>query len=271
MTLAGKQVLITGAAGGLGAAIAQAFAAQGAQLILHARARSQLAENPLVSAGKAEIIKGDLCDPATLAALITRLEHGVSVLVNNAGIQGFIGPIAKASSAVIAQTLQVNLVVPMELSRVAARHMAQRGYGKIINIAGGGAANARPNMTAYATAKAGLVRFSECLAEELRGQGVDVNCVAPGLLRTNMTAAVLEAGAGKAGQKEIDAVMRVTGEDSRARAAALCVYLASPASDGLSGKFISAVWDAWDQWDRHAITADDYTLRRMVPNDGSAA
>jgi 3-oxoacyl-[acyl-carrier protein] reductase len=150
--------------------------------------------------------------------------------------------------------------------------MAKTGRGKVINLSGGGAASPRANFTAYATAKAGLVRFSETLSEETRDAGVDVNCIAPGAMDTEMLSEVVKAGAAAAGQKEYDLALKVskTAGNSLERAAALCVFLASEASDGITGKLISAIWDPWETLAEHLgelQKTDIYTLRRIVPKD----
>ena len=166
----------------------------------------------------------------------------------------------------------MNLLVPVELCRAAAAWMIPRGSGKIINISGGGATSPRPHFSAYATAKAGLVRFSETLAVELAEHHIQVNAIAPGAMNTAMHQAVIEAGADRAGKREFAAAVE---QDQRGgvppvRAAELCVFLASEAAAGISGRLISAVWDDWPSLAEKAgvlASGDIYTLRRIVPKD----
>jgi NAD(P)-dependent dehydrogenase (short-subunit alcohol dehydrogenase family) len=143
---------------------------------------------------------------------------------------------------------------------------------KILNLSGGGATAARANFAAYGSAKAALVRFSECLAAETRQIGIDVHCIAPGAMYTAMTEAVLQAGPADAGEKEYcDALkLKQQGTGKMDAAVELCLFLASSASDGITGKLISAVWDPWDQLAEHRVeleNSDVYTLRRIVPQD----
>jgi NAD(P)-dependent dehydrogenase (short-subunit alcohol dehydrogenase family) len=150
--------------------------------------------------------------------------------------------------------------------------MQEGGQGKIINLSGGGAAGLRPRFSAYATAKAGLVRFSEILAREVSDLNVQVNCIAPGMLNTDMLQAIVAAGPEKTGVEEYtQAVQQVEqGEALPQRAAELCVFLASAASGGITGKLISAVWDPWEQLPEHLDDlrdSDIYTLRRIVPHE----
>jgi 3-oxoacyl-[acyl-carrier protein] reductase len=117
-----------------------------------------------------------------------------------------------------------------------------------------------------------VVRFTETLAVELKAYRVDVNAVAPGVLATKLVDDFVEAGADKLGQAYMDEVKRQR-EDSQPAfdvATALCTYLASPESDGITGRLISAVWDPWEnlqQFRADLDATDIYTLRRIVPKD----
>jgi NAD(P)-dependent dehydrogenase (short-subunit alcohol dehydrogenase family) len=149
----------------------------------------------------------------------------------------------------------------------------EQRHGKIINISGGGAAYPRPYFSAYATSKAGVVRFTETIAEELKEYSIDCNCIAPGALNTRMLSEVLNAGIKSVGYNYYERAMtqKLSGGDSLKDAAELCTYLASDKSDGLTGKLISARWDKWrDDIPEHIEeikNSDIYTLRRILPKD----
>jgi 3-oxoacyl-[acyl-carrier protein] reductase len=150
--------------------------------------------------------------------------------------------------------------------------MAAQGGGKIINLSGGGATAPRPGFSAYAAAKAGLVRFTETLAAELQDDGVDVNAVSPGMLNTAMQAAIVAAGPEQTGEREYAQAMRAAESETAAieRAAALCVFLGSAASDGITGRLLSAVWDNWAALPARLAelrASDVFTLRRITPKD----
>jgi 3-oxoacyl-[acyl-carrier protein] reductase len=150
--------------------------------------------------------------------------------------------------------------------------MIENGGGHIINLSGGGATCPRANFSAYATAKAGLVRFSETLAEELMPHNIRVNCIAPGAMATAMLEVVVAKGEAAAGKKEYEAAGRVLNEGgaSMRRVAELCHFLASDASNGITGKLINAVWDDWEHWPEHVdelCASDVYTLRRIAGRD----
>jgi 3-oxoacyl-[acyl-carrier protein] reductase len=279
-TLFGRTCLITGASRGFGAELARTFWDNGASLILAARSVFQLEtvarSLPECEGQKVFVQPVDLGQPSASLALIEsvrQLTGRLDVLVNNAAIQGPIGPAYENDWALWQETLQINLHSPAYLSALAAGWMVEDGLGgKIINLSGGGATAPRPNFSAYATAKAGLVRFSENLAEELRGKGVDINCVAPGAMLTEMTETVLAVGPEKAGEKEYQGALKTKqkGVNNYARALALCLFLASSLSDGISGKIISAVWDPWEnlpEYREQLSNSDIFTLRRIVPQD----
>jgi 3-oxoacyl-[acyl-carrier protein] reductase len=139
-------------------------------------------------------------------------------------------------------------------------------------LSGGGATKPLPFLSAYAASKAGLVRFGETLAEEVKEFGIDVNLVAPGALNTRLLDEVLEAGPERVGEAFYNAALkqRDAGGTPLEYGANLCVHLASGASDGVSGRLISAQWDPWlriGELKDELMGSDIYTLRRIVPNE----
>jgi|ERR1051326_6714696 3-oxoacyl-[acyl-carrier protein] reductase len=265
--------LITGASRGLGRAIAREFWGHGAALALVARKERELEElAEELHPGTIEVLPADLSDPEGPAGIVERLRRKwdhLDVLVNNAAIAGPIGPLWENHWREWQETLQVNLMAPAALCRLCIPWMG-RG-GAIINISGGGATSPRPNFSAYGTAKAALVRFTETLALEAAGRGIRVNAISPGILNTRMVDAVLRAGPEKAGADyaKVLEVKRQGGEPPE-KAAALAWYLASPAGESITGRLISAIWDPWTTLGARAAElrdSDIYTLRRIVPED----
>ncbi len=278
--LEGLKAVITGASRGLGAELAMAFRRAGADLLLVARspraldrAGEDLADEPggLVVTVDADVATDDGAQRVVDAArsAFDRLD----VLVNNAAVQGPIGPAWDNDWAAWRAALETDLFGPVRLCRLAVPWMAQGGGGSIINLAGGGATGSRPNFSAYAVAKTGLVRFTEVLADETRAMGIRVNAVAPGVLPTDMLREVRGAGAAVAGDKDYTTAHRALAESDPGafRAPAdLCVFLASAASRPITGRLISAVWDPWRDLPAHAAdlaAGDIYTLRRITPKD----
>lgn len=196
----------------------------------------------------------------------------ITALVNNAAVLGPVGPAWETNAKDWEETLQVNLMAPVNLCRSAIPVMKKAGYGKIVNLSGGGATGPRPYFSAYAAAKTALVRFTEVLAHETRGMGIDANCIAPGVLKTKMLDQMLAQSPEKIGDSEYNRVRELAehSDESFERAARLASVLISPESDGISGRLISAVWDPWEGLaDKRAILdeSDIYTLRRIVPKD----
>jgi NAD(P)-dependent dehydrogenase (short-subunit alcohol dehydrogenase family) len=150
--------------------------------------------------------------------------------------------------------------------------MRQQRYGKIIALSGGGATAPLPRISAYAASKAAVVRFIETLALEVADDGIDVNSIAPGALNTRLLDQVIDAGPDVVGADFFGRMVREKerGGTPLETGAELVRFLASAASDGITGRLISAVWDDWrhmpDLRDRLA-TSDVYTLRRIVPED----
>lgn len=268
--------LITGASRGLGRSIAREFWSHGASLALVARSGAALeelaAELRATGAGSVEAIPADLSDPEAPAAIVEQLRGKwgqLDVLVNNAAVPGPIGPVWDNDWREWQETIQVNLMAPVALCRACVPWM--RPGGAIVNLSGGGATSPRANFSAYGTAKAALVRFTETLALEVAGLGIRVNAIAPGILNTAMADAVVRAGPEKAGPDyaTVLEVKRQGGEPPE-KAAALAYFLASAAGEGITGRLISAVWDPWATLDAHAAelrASDIYTLRRIVPED----
>ena len=181
--------LITGATAGIGAAFARAFAARGHRLVLVARDGERLAAavGALTAAGATgvEVIEADLTRAADRERVCVRLadpERPVGTLVNNAGI-GLGRSLADSAAADLQRQLDLNVAAVLHLTRAALPGMTARGTGAVINVAS--VAGLFPNPGAsYAASKAWVVAFTEGLAMTLRGTGVRVQALCPGLVRT---------------------------------------------------------------------------------------
>ncbi len=279
--LAARNVIVTGGSRGLGRAIAEGLVGAGASVMICARDTSGI---EAAGAGLAERAAGgqrvlwqetDVTDEAAVNRLVARsiAELGaVDVLVNNAGIYGPFGPIEQVDWAEWTKAVEINLIGSVLPVRAVLPHMKSRGYGKIIQLSGGGATNPLPRISAYAASKAAIVRFAETIAEECKGLGIDVNSVAPGALNTRLLDEVLAAGAEQVGEAFFARALRQKEEGGVPLSAAvdLVLFLASAASDGITGRLISAVWDDWRNWPEHLAEingTDAYTLRRITGRD----
>jgi len=281
ISLRDRVAIITGANRGLGLEIARRYAAVGASLVLCARdfeslaqVRTQLQVDESDGQG-IEAIAADVSNPSDVDRLVahTLARFGkIDVLVNNAGIYGPMGTIDDVDWRAWVRAIEINLLGSVLVARAVVPAMKARRAGKIIQLSGGGATNPLPRISAYAASKAAVVRFAETLAEELRGFGIDVNSIAPGALNTRMLEEVLAAGPEKVGAAffERSVRQRQSGGAGLERGASLAVFLASEASNGITGKLISALWDKWETWPERVAeltSSDMYTLRRVSGRD----
>ncbi|MHB8918164.1 MAG: SDR family NAD(P)-dependent oxidoreductase [Desulfocucumaceae bacterium] len=281
MKLLNKNVIITGASQGLGLAIAEQFLNEGYSLFLCARDKDALEKaregllKCLRPGRKICVLKADVSKKEDVIKLTNEAlrELGrIDVLVNNAGVYGPKGLIEDVDLEEWVRAVEINLLGTVMMCKMVLPHMKRNGWGKIINLSGGGATSPLPRISAYATSKAGVVRFTETIAEECRGTGIDINAVAPGALNTRLLDEVLTAGPEKVGQSFYDKALKQlqSGGSPLFMGASLCLFLASPASDGITGKLISAVWDPWERlayYQKELSESDIYALRRIVPED----
>jgi 3-oxoacyl-[acyl-carrier protein] reductase len=279
--LHGRTAVITGASQGLGRAIARSYVAAGASVILCARSGEALDDvarelgTDLRAGQRVLAFPVDVSDLGAVERVVGQaLEQcpRIHVLVNNAGVYGPIGPIESVDWSEWVRAVGINLQGSVLPCRALLPHFKAHRYGKIIQLSGGGATSPLPNMSAYAASKAAVVRFAETLAEEVRAYGIDVNSIAPGVLNTRLLDQVIDAGPERAGRAFYERMVREKegGGTPLQKGADLAVFLASAASDGITGKLVSAVWDQWTNLPerRDALQRSDvYTLRRIVPKD----
>jgi NAD(P)-dependent dehydrogenase (short-subunit alcohol dehydrogenase family) len=259
-------VLITGGGRGIGKRLALGFAAAGARVGLLARSKAELDLAKLEiehSGGNALRFRADVRNFEEICAAVDQM-GSVDILIAAAAIQGPIGPLAGNKLRQWAETVDVNLMGVVGACQAVLPQMIERRSGKIIVISGGGAANARPNFSAYAASKAAVVRLVETLAEEVRDRNIQVNCMAPGGTYTSMTDEIIDAGA-TAGQKEIEDAqnVRITGGVAPAKQVELALFLASDRSNHISGKLIH-INDDWKRMRDSNMHPEAYTLRRVL-------
>jgi 3-oxoacyl-[acyl-carrier protein] reductase len=264
-----KTVLITGAGRGIGKRLALGFASAGARIGLLARSKAEIDLVHLEishSGGLSLRMRADVRDCEQMIAAVerTKVQLGaIDVLVCSAAVQGPIGPLVQTSPKEWSDTIETNLLGVVNACRAVLPDMIARRAGKIVVLVGGGAANARPNFSAYAVSKTALVRLVETLAEEVRDHNIQVNCMSPGGSYTHMTDAILEAG-DRAGWQEIERAeqVRLTGGVAVDKQIDLALFLASGRSNHISGRYLH-VNDDWRRLERSNIPADLFTLRRV--------
>jgi NAD(P)-dependent dehydrogenase (short-subunit alcohol dehydrogenase family) len=282
-TLSGRSALITGGTRGLGLEIARTYLQAGA------RGVCVCGRDPdTLKAAAAELSELARADQRVLAMLADVSKHEeverlvrsaadhlgeLTILVSNAGVYGPKDMIDQVDWSEWVRAVEINLFGSVLSMRAAMSHFIPRGYGKIVQLAGGGSGAGLQGLSAYAASKAGVVRFVETLADESRERqvAVDVNAIAPGALNTRMLDEVLAAGPTRVGKDFYRRALEQqrSGGIPLRRAAELAVFLGSAASDGITGKLLSAVWDPWSELPerREELDSDVYTLRRIVPKD----
>jgi NAD(P)-dependent dehydrogenase (short-subunit alcohol dehydrogenase family) len=279
--LEGRAAIITGASQGLGLVIARAYVTAGASVLLCARdgkMLEQAREEVAALAGRHQAVAMQVADVSKqadvdrLAAMALHTFPRIHILVNNAGVYGPMGPIEEIDWDTWVRAIEINLLGSVLLCRAILPHFKGHRYGKIVQLSGGGATNPLPWISAYAASKAAIIRFAETLAEEVRDFCIDVNSIAPGALNTRLLDEALAAGSEKVGKAFYDRArkQKEQGGTPLDRGADLAVFLGSAASDGITGKLLSAVWDPWEKLSEHRDhlrQTDIYTLRRIVPKD----
>ena len=202
--------------------------------------------------GRIEAMRCDVGDPKSVDALVAEtLLNGSAASMCWSTMPASMArwaPSTKWTGTNGSQAININLMGTVYPCRAVIAAMKAQKSGKIINLSGGGATNPLPGISAYAASKAAVVRFTETLALELKAFGIDVNAVAPGALATRMMDQLLEAKPAAAGEAFMARMQKLkdSGGTPLSVGAKCCVWLASAASDGITGKLIAAQWDPYE-------------------------
>ncbi|MBS0332426.1 MAG: 3-oxoacyl-[acyl-carrier-protein] reductase [Proteobacteria bacterium] len=232
--LSGKTALVTGATGGIGAAIAKALHAQGAHVVLSGTREAVLQEKAAELGARVSTVVANLSDAAAVDGLIDAAEAAAGapadILVANAGITRD-GLLLRMKDEDWAEVIRVNLESYFRLSRAATKGMMRRRHGRIIGITSVVGVMGNPGQANYAASKAGMIGFSKALAQEVATRGITVNCVAPGFIESPMTDALNDQ------QKSAILATIPSGRlGVGADVAAACVYLASDEAAYVTGQ-----------------------------------
>ncbi len=193
--LTGRYALVTGASGGIGAAIAKALSDQGARVALSGTRVEALEKTAADIGGSPVILPCNLSDPVATAELVGKAEEalgGLDVLVSNAGLTRD-GLLMRMKDEDWQTVIDVNLGAYFRLARAAMRGMMKRRHGRIIGITSVVGVTGNPGQANYAASKAGMIGFSKALAQEVASRNITVNCVAPGFIATAMTDVLADA------------------------------------------------------------------------------
>lgn len=231
MKLKDKVAIVTGGGRGIGQAIAQKFAGEGAKVAVAARTAAQVDDtvNSIIKTGGEAI--GMLADVSAekdageiVERTLSRFGH-IDILVNNAGILQA-SPIVAVEPQNWRRVIEVNLIGTFLCSRAVAPHLIERGWGRIINIASRSGKIGHPFLTAYCASKHGVVGFTKALAEELAAFHITVNAICPGVVETDMVSETVREQVGSAIIKPSEI-------------AELALYLASEDAGGVNGEAIN--------------------------------
>ena len=233
--LSGQAALVTGASRGLGRAMAQALARNGAKVALFARSADKLAETLAeitAAGGTAEVYVGDMLDAKRIDEVVEAVAEkwgGLQILVNTAGITRDT-LIPRMEDSDFDDVIATNLRGTFLFTRAASRIMMRQRYGRIINIASVSGLMGNPGQANYSASKAGIIAMTKTVARELAGRKVTANSVAPGFIESEMTAALGDLVTDEA-KKRIPAKRLGTAEE----VATAVLFLASPAASYITG------------------------------------
>ena len=239
MRLSGKVALVTGSARGIGRSIAEAFSAEGAIVVVNDVGNDAGARETLAaitgSGGNGTVEMFDVSDPAAVDAGVKNIlaAHGrIDVLVNNAGITRD-NLLLRMSEEEFDAVIRVNLKGTYLMTKTVTRHMMKQRSGKVVNISSVVGMMGNAGQSNYAAAKAGIIGFTKAAARELAPRNITVNAIAPGFIRTAMTAGLPEAV-----QKAFLAQIPLGRFAEPQEVAELALFLASDASSYITGQVI---------------------------------
>jgi NAD(P)-dependent dehydrogenase (short-subunit alcohol dehydrogenase family) len=236
--LEGKVAVVTGASKGIGAAIARSLAQAGAKVTISSRKQEgvdQIEKGIHETGGEALAVQAHMGYADQVEALVSQTVERwgrVDIIVNNAGTNPHFGPLLTADEGQLEKILDVNLKGYFRLCKAAVPHMERQGAGKIINITSVAGIRPGPGMGAYSISKAGVIMLTKVLASELGIQNIQVNAIAPGLIKTKFSRVLWQNEDLLQHQESVTPLGRIGIPEDVVGAA---LFFASPASDWVTG------------------------------------
>jgi len=270
MRLQNQVIIVTGAGRGIGRAISEALAAEGARVALVSRTAAQLEEVAAgirAAGGVALPVPADVCDAEATRAMVAAAERElgpVDTLLNNAGSLYAIGPVWEVDAEAWWTDVTINLQGVFLCCQAALPGMLKRGRGRIVNMIGGGTGNAFPYASGYAASKAAVMRLTECLAMETREHSIPVLAMGPGLVRTTLTQFQVDSPEGQKWLPRIQQAFDEGRDVPPTLAASLAVEICAGRLDRFTGRCFSAGEDLETvEAQAEAILAEDLRTLRM--------
>jgi NAD(P)-dependent dehydrogenase (short-subunit alcohol dehydrogenase family) len=232
----GKVAIITGASRGIGLAIAKRYAEAGMKVVISSRKQESLDSVTQEIGGEVTPIAAHNGDKAALQALVAKTIEtygGVDVLVNNAATNPHFGTLLEAEDSMWQKTFEVNLLGNVWLTQAAVKSMRERGGGKVINVASVNGLRPGSMQGIYSITKAGVISLTQTLAMELADDNIQVNAIAPGLIKTKFAQAIWSNETLMEGVVQRTPQRRIGEPDE---IAGIALYLASPASSFTTGQ-----------------------------------
>jgi len=251
--LKGKTALVTGSTSGIGQGIAEALAAEGANIVLNGfgdaaaieTLRAQIAEDNGVTV---TYDGADMSKPAEIARMVKDAEGqfgAIDILVNNAGIQ-YVAPIEEFPDERWDAVIAINLSSAFHATKAALPAMRKKGWGRVINIASAHGLSASANKSAYVAAKHGIVGLTKVTALETGGSGITCNAICPGWVLTPLVKKQIEDRAAKSGRSFEEEKLNLVAEKTPSKdfstpeqIGGFAVFLCSPSADQITGAPLS--------------------------------
>jgi len=249
IVLQGQVAVVTGGGRGVGRAIAEALAAAGAAVVVASRSEAQLGDVVraiAASGGEAISVVVDVTDPTGVEGLVSQTAErfgGPTLLVNNAATWRQVGPLENSDPELWWRDVEVTLKGAFLCTRAVLPVMREGGMGRIVNVSSYAAIAPRPYATAYASAKAALLRLTDSLQAELAGTGVRAFAMTPGFVATGLVREVADSAAGR---RYLPQLVSRTDAIDPSEAGRLIVEIASGKLDALAGRFVHVLDDVDD-------------------------
>jgi 3-oxoacyl-[acyl-carrier protein] reductase len=266
------KLVITGTSSGIGKTLTLALLNKGHEVWGIARSDQSEIKNEYPA-----LFHFSACDISVWESLdkvsqdVSKLWPSIDAIITCAGIQGEVGRTLFSNPLNWDHTVRANLQGTFHTLRAFNSLLEKTSRrGKIICFSGGGATKARPNFSAYGSAKTAIVRLVETIAEEEKDRALDINAIAPGAINTRLLEEVLALGRNKAGDHEYAAALKqkAEGGQSITKVIELVEWLLSQSSDHISGRLLSAQWDSWNTMRSEELNSSEqhdlYTLRRKT-------